>query len=452
MMFSGPKKFVVITLFTVVLIVLVNLVWWFNYSRTEELLEEQLSRRLGSIAQAGVTGIDSAMVADLLSGGFEGYAEASTLLENIREADSLSEMFVVDEFYNYLVTTSIESEETEESGSAYFLASLNGPYIDSLFYGETENVIVTPSYRAGALFLKSAFAPLYDGEGILVAVLGVEASVDYFDALTDLRSNLYLSTILSVIGGVLLGGLFLLLQQKINRTEQQLYLNQTQAYLGRMVAVVAHEVKNPLMIIRASGERLVKKTGAEEASFVVEEIDRLNEIVTGYLEFARGDQSLLASENSVEFDLSELLRGIARQIGEKYAPDLIKWTEFKLPEHMPISGYRRSLRQVIFNLLTNGADACRAASRRIELGITVSETGNRIRIVCTDTGSGIEKKEMARLFTPFYTSKQAGSGLGLYLSRRLVEEMNGKLTIHSNVGTGTEVTIELPKTVNKDGD
>jgi membrane-bound ClpP family serine protease len=82
-------------------------------------------------------------------------------------------------------------------------------------------------------------------------------------------------------------GLFLWGQRRINAAEEKLFLGETHAHLGRMVAVVAHELRNPLMIIRGSAERLVKKTDAPEAGYVVEEIDRLNQIVTGYLDFAR---------------------------------------------------------------------------------------------------------------------------------------------------------------------
>ncbi len=437
-MFSGSKKFVVITAFTVLLIAAVNLVWWFNYSRTEELLEKQLSRRLASIAQAGAASMEPELLEGLIVGDFDAYARSSRMLENLREADSLSELFVIDEDHAYLVTTLLEPEPS------YFLTAINGTYIDSLFFGLGEEVVVTESYRTGGLYLKSAFAPLFDREGYLMAVLGVEANVDYFEALDDLKENLYLSTLLSVIGGLLLGIVFLLLQQRINRAEQQLYLGQTQAYLGRMVAVVAHEVKNPLMIIRASGERLVKKTGAEEAGFVVEEIDRLNEIVSGYLDFARGDASLLSNETPVEYDLSELLREIARQIGEKYAPDPVKWSKFTLPDSIVIHGFRRSVRQVVFNLLTNGAEACLACSKPVTLGMVLTKDANRILLEIRDEGCGIDRKDLSRLFTPFLTTKQTGSGLGLYLSRRLVKEMGGKLNVSSAKGQGTNIMIELP--------
>ena len=437
-MFSGSRKLVVIALFTVILIALVNLVWWFNYSRTETLLEEQLSHRLASIAHAGGSALSAELIDSLQAGSFEAYAQTLDILEELQSADSLSELFILDEDYHYLATTALEADST------YFLAAINGPYIDSMFFDLNPGVVVTASYPVGGILLKSAFAPLYGREGYLVAVLGVEANVDYFDALADLRGNLYLSTILSVIGGILLGLVFLIYQQRINRAEQQLYLGQTQAYLGRMVAVVAHEVKNPLMIIRGSGERLLKKTGAEEAGFIVEETDRLNEIVSGYLDFVSGNKSLLAGETPADYDLTEMLRGVARQIGEKYGPEPIVWESFNLPESMPVYGFRRSLRQVIFNLLTNAADACREISTEIKIGLEAKVKDGRIRLRISDAGGGIDKKELARIFTPFYTTKRTGSGLGLYLSRKLIEEMGGRLQIRSEPGHGTEVQIELP--------
>ena len=305
-MFAGTRKFVTIALFTVLLIGLVNLAWWLHYHRTEQLLEQQLSRRLAAAARIGMMSLTPERVENLRLGDFETFMDISRLLEDVRSADSLSEMFVLDEDYHYLATTLLEPD------SLYFLAGLNGRYIDSLLFGLHDQVVVTPSYQTGQVYLKSAFVPLSGPEGYPVAVLGVEASVDYFDSLADLRRSLWYATVLSVTGGLLLGGFFLLLQQRINRAEQQLYLGQTQTFLGRMVAVVAHELKNPLMIIRASAERLVKKTGADEAEYIEEEVDRLNEIVTGYLEFARGDASLLQSESPVAFDLDHGLDGEMR--------------------------------------------------------------------------------------------------------------------------------------------
>ena len=438
-MVADTRKFVAIALFTVLLIGLVNLAWWLHYHRTEQLLEQQLSRRLAAAARVGTLALPSERVDSLLTGDIETYIHVAATLEDIRRTDSLAEMFVLDENHRYLVTTLVEVD------SVYLLADLNRRYVDSLLFGLTDQAVVTPSYQTGRVYLKSAFTALTGLEGYPVAVLGVEANVDYFDSLADLRRSLWYATVLSVVGGLLLGAVFLLLQHRINRAEQQLYLGQTQTFLGRMVAVVAHELKNPLMIIRGSAERLVKKTSAEEAAYIEDEVDRLNEIVTGYLEFARGDAALVESESPAPFDLAELLGSIREHIGGKYPDTEIIWGEVDAPGVLPMSGFRRSLRQVLFNLLANGVEACQAAGKPVRLDMVVADNRDRVKLALTDHGGGMSKSELRRVFTPFYTTKRTGSGIGLYLSRKLIEQMGGSIRIESSPGEWTKVVIELPK-------
>ena len=121
-MLTGTKKFVLIALFTGILIVLVNLAWWVYYQRTEQLLDSQLSRRLSAVAAAGAIMIDPLQVDFLLTGNLDTYAEVTALLAELQQTDSLAEMFILDENYRYLSTTTIEADST------YFLTSLNGQY------------------------------------------------------------------------------------------------------------------------------------------------------------------------------------------------------------------------------------------------------------------------------------------------------------------------------------
>jgi signal transduction histidine kinase len=427
------NRFLAALLFTVLLIVLVNLAWWLYYNRTEALLEHQLARRLSSIALTAEEGLPRTLVDSLLFGDIDAYDQVSVFLEKVRAANGVADLFIVDENYRYFANTSMEPD------SIYFLAGLNGRYIDSLFYTETHGSVVTPSY------LKSAFVPLVDPRGITIAVLGVEANVDYFESLTNLRHDIWYAAIISLLGGLALGLLFLALQRRLNRAEQNVFLGHTHAYLGRMVAVVAHEIRNPLMIIRASAERLAKKIPAEESQYIIEETDRLNEIVTGYLEFARAEGPFLAGEHPEPIDLAEFLGGVRKHLAETYRPEEIEWLDTSMPDGLSMTGYRRSLRQVLLNLLMNGAEACQAVSRPIAVGLTVADKGQRVEMTVRDKGQGIAKKEIKRLFTPFYTTKQKGSGLGLYLSQKIVAEMGGILKISSEPGIGTDVMISLPK-------
>lgn len=428
-----------IIIFTALLIGLVNVSWWYYYSRTRGLLDRELSRRLEAAAQLAAIQLDAGMVEGLLLGDVESYAGVTSVLEQVRAADSLSEVFVLDPAYRYQATTALEFD------SLYFLTALNGPIIDSLVYGVALAASSGPTYAIGGIYLKSAFAPLYGYDDIPVAVLGVEASVDYFDSLAELRMNLRYATALSILGGLVLGAFFVAVQRRINRTEQQLFLSQTHAHLGRMVAVVSHELKNPLMILRASAERLNKKSESEEAKYVVEEVDRLSGIVTGYLDFARSGDCLLAGEQPETFDLAELIGSSRKHLTERYAPEPVEWLGSVPTVDLTMVGFRRSLRQVLLNLLINGAEACLSAGRPIAVGIAVEPTEQRVRLNIIDRGPGIPRKELKRIFEPFYTTKQSGSGLGLYLTRRIVSEMGGTISISGRDGEGTEVIIDLPR-------
>lgn len=437
-MFGNTKRFVFIALFTLGLIVLVNLAWWFYYDRTETMLENQLSLRLLSLARTAALALSPETVEEMALGNLEAYDKIAVMLEEIRYADSLAEVFILDENYCYLFTTVLEPD------SVYFLKDLNGIYVDSLFFGLTAQALTTPAYRTGRLYLKSAFAPLFDPEGYLLAVLGVEANVDYFDDLKSLKNNLYYSSGLSILAGLFLGVVFLILQARLNQTEQKLFLGESHAFLGRMVAVVAHELKNPLMIIRASAERLSGKNPTAETAYIIEEVDRLDGIVTGYLDFARAGGKLLPTDQLETFDLGELLMGIKKHISDKYRDSHVEWTETEPSPALHLIGYRRSLRQVILNLLINGAEACLEAGRPVKLSLTAERTHDRVVIRIIDFGRGISRKEMKKLFSPFYTTKPSGSGLGLYLSRKIILEMGGKLEILSELERKTEVIIYLP--------
>ncbi len=442
-MLGSSKRYLAVALFTALLILLINVVWWTYYGRTEKLLERSLSRRLVTIAQSVSLAIDTRTLDGLLLGSGSASARVDGLLTRLREADSVGELFVLNDNYRIVATSNLEPD------SVYLLAELNGPYIDSILFRQATRAIATPSYKSGDLYLKSAYSPLLDSTGSVAAVLGVEASVDYFDSLSALKRDLYYATGLSIAGGIVLGLLFLLLQRGLNRAEQQLFLGETQRHLGRMVAVVAHEVRNPLMIIRASAERLAAKFKTDEAQYIVEETDRLNGIVSGYLEFARAEGSLLAGEQPEEFDLIELTQSIKKHFAQRYVSEQVEWLAFPEPASLLLRGYRRSLRQVLLNLMINGAEACTAGSKPIAVGLKIRDLGETVELVVIDHGPGISKKELKKLFTPFYTTKQTGSGLGLYLTRRLIKEMGGTLEIRSEPDHGTELMIQLPKRTGK---
>ena len=391
---SSSKRILAAVLLIALLLALVNVLWWGFYQRTESLLEQQLSRRLMAIAGTAAGAIPPDLTESLVRGDADAFGQVQSLVIRTRNADSLAEVFVINSRYRYQASTEIESD------TIYFLAALNGVYLDSLFFGSRETPVATATYQTGEIFLKTAFAPLFDADGNTVAVVGVEASVDYFDSLDELRANLWYSTTISTAGGIAFLLLFIFLQIRLNRTEQQLFSNQTHAWLGRMVAVVSHEVKNPLSIIRASAERLAKKGAGEESQFIMEEVDRLNGIVTGYLDFARSGEIRL-NESPTRCNIADLIGGVRSRTAEKYAGATIEWlSSGKIPATELIA-YPQALRQVLLNLLFNAVDSCHENNLPIRIGITMNDYPISIEIQVTDKGVGIDDRIQKKLFDPF---------------------------------------------------
>lgn len=444
-MLSGHKKLLLVAFFTVILIMIVNLVWWVFYTRTADLLDNQLGRRLTSVA----TTISHAITPDqaqlLAERDLDVYLEINDLLIEMCAADSLAELFILDENHRYLATSSLEAD------TVYLLSGINGRYIDTMFFSAQPNAMATPSYQTGDLYLKSAFAPLENYEQVVVGVLGVEANVDYFNALESLKQNVYYSSAVSILGGLIFGIIFLLLQRRLNIVEQSAFLNETHAHLGRMVAVVSHEIKNPLMIMRGSAERLKKKTDAPETEYIVEEIDRLDRIVSGYLDFAKGASGteanlsgFIAGHPVEVIRLSELFANLQRQLHDKFPQADLFWIGDLVSEELTIAGYRQPLRQLLLNLLINGVESCQLSDKPIRVGATASVNDGSATIKVIDEGMGMKKREIASCFEPFRTSKQTGSGLGLFLSKKIVEELGGTIHIESIENVRTEVIIYLP--------
>jgi signal transduction histidine kinase len=240
---------------------------------------------------------------------------------------------------------------------------------------------------------------------------------------------------------LLFGLFFFLVQRRIHAAEQSLFVSQAQANLGRMVAVVSHEIKNPLMIIRASAERLMKKLdGSTEAEFIIDETDRLNSILTGYLDFASGKRKV-----SIErINIVDLVRKLQEQFAPRLNQDGVKLSVTELSEKNPARADSAAVRQILINLILNGAEAAKSGDNgEVKLAVETSGAGVVIRV--EDNGPGIDPKVIKTLFEPFYTTKTTGSGLGLFLSRRLLNEMNGEIKVDSRPGGPTIFTVTLPK-------
>jgi signal transduction histidine kinase len=213
--------------------------------------------------------------------------------------------------------------------------------------------------------------------------------------------------------------------------------------LGRLSTVVAHEIRNPLMIIKSAARKLRRHESAEVvevATSIDEEVARLNGVVTGVLDFAR----------PIAFDIGPAdLAVVAANAAQaaRAADDDVAIELDTVPA--PITTDAERLRSVLINVLSNAQHATRARSATAErcstVHVRVRPAGDRRwRIEIVDQGVGISPEDLPRIFDPFFTTRRGGSGLGLAIARNIVEGLGGTMTAHSRVGEGTRIVIELP--------
>jgi signal transduction histidine kinase len=232
----------------------------------------------------------------------------------------------------------------------------------------------------------------------------------------------------------------------IERFQREATQRERLSSLGRLSTVVAHEIRNPLMIIK-SGLRILRREDVKPeqvrgvAGDIDEEIARLNRIVAEVLDFARPIKFDLAPT-----DLNALARDAVRAADAGGADGKIKLDlDSTIPE---LTTDAERLRQALVNIVGNAIQAVdsREPSSDGELIRlrTAKLTTRRVAITVSDRGRGIAPEDLPRVFDPFFTTRRTGTGIGLAISRNIIEGLGGRITVSSERNRGTEVRIELP--------
>lgn len=215
------------------------------------------------------------------------------------------------------------------------------------------------------------------------------------------------------------------------------------AALGRVAAGLAHEIRNPLGAMRGSIQVLKSGMPAESTQsglmdIVLRESDRLNDIITNFLLYARPRVS-----NFSEVDVREAIEDT--MILLEHAPDRLPTHELisVLPESpLPIHADPTQLKQIFWNLARNSIQAMRDGG---VFTVEASETENdRVRITFSDTGAGMSAEQVEKLFEPFVESTTGGTGLGLSIVYQIVRDHDGTINVRSLEGKGTTISVELP--------
>ena len=245
----------------------------------------------------------------------------------------------------------------------------------------------------------------------------------------------------------LLATTFRQMTASLDRSQREMAQRERLSSLGRLSAVVAHEVRNPLMIIKAAVRSLRRAQTPDVVESVSgsieEEVERLNRVVTDVLDFARPLRLNLAPAN-----LSGICRDAAAAATSGQAEVPVTLDAPSSLEGMRVTTDAERLRTVLTNVLANAQEAVREQAGEgpktpVRLQVRRGPKGEA-RLTIVDTGPGIAPVDLPRVFEPFYTTRRSGSGLGLAITRNIVEGLGGTIHVHSEVGRGTTVEILLP--------
>jgi len=285
-------------------------------------------------------------------------------------------------------------------------------------------------------------------------VLGVFELIQ--DLSQEYRSIVKLQYIIFALSILIMGLIFialLLIVRKAEKTIEQRAMEQREleaqlnhaerlAALGQMCAGVSHEIRNPLGIIRSTAELLESMPDSEEArknlsKVIIEESSRLNNIVTEFLDFARPMEPDLQ-----ECCLGEIIRKNLEFLKPEFEKENIKVRHNLNGRSFKIKADPELLYRSFLNIFLN---AVQAMTKGGTINVNVAEKRGRYVIDIEDTGCGISKENLNKIFNPFFSTKDKGSGLGASIVRNIIEGHRGSIHVESEEGVGTKVIINLPK-------
>jgi len=395
-------------------------------------LDDELARELQAITQSEVV---------LLA---RGRAVASSIPVEDAEVTTLSSLSqgslsIGEENYVFL-RRALSARESKEGFQAVLLRSTS------------ERLSFLRTFREG-LLLSALF-------GVLLAIVlsyavartvtrplaAITQTMREITTTGDLARKIELSGPLVDGDATVLARAFNRLTDSIVRFQRESASKEKLSALGRMSTVIAHEIRNPLMIIKASlrsfrRRELSAAEVREAADDIDHEVDRLNRIVGDVLDFARPIELELRPT-----DVNAVCRSAVEAVlvGEGSTA-----LELRLDPELPdvlTDGER--LRTALLNILANAREAvgAKANGESERSGITLetrrSDEG-KIVIVVRDQGVGIVPEDLSKIFEPYFTGKRTGTGLGLAITKNIVESLGGTVTAESRPSEGTEIRIEL---------
>lgn len=235
---------------------------------------------------------------------------------------------------------------------------------------------------------------------------------------------------------------------RLRELETQLHQVEKTAVVGRLAAAIAHEIRNPLNYINLTLDHLRSTYAPEDpakretferlADELKSEVQRINRHITDFLKYSR-PSALDLQPLDLRVQAEDALRVITGQAAENGIGTTLE-QQGKLP---PVIADRDALRSVFTNLLINSLEAIDGEGGSIGVKLSV-EAADRVRVEISDTGRGIAPEDIAKIFEPYYSTKETGTGLGLAIVKKAIDDHGGSISVSSKEGSGTTFTIVLP--------
>lgn len=413
---------------------------WYFYAQARDHLDDTLGLRLQNVAVTAAATVpgDSLLTWLLTEDEPVDVTLLTGTLKRVEVDNSLSKIVV----YHFDRTVLLDTSRILTTGETDPFLGLDLPAVEQALVG-------VPSYsdlqEVSGSFLKAGYAPIFDAYSDVGGFVGVVGSAEFFDTLTRLRRTLFLVGVVTVIFVLLASAAYLGYARRLAMARAALARSETLSAMGRMAAGIAHEIRNPLGIIKNTAQLLREDLAdmdgdvdRELLDFIPEEVDRLNETLTGYLDFAKD-----APPRMQDTDLS---RVVSRTI-KVMRPDFEHARVEVLDNLQDVGQLRaqvdpRRMQQVFMNLFLNSIQAMPHGGR---LQIELDGSSQELRACVRDTGVGVEATAAAHVFDPFVTTKDKGSGLGLSVVQKIVQDHGGTIQMESKPGEGAVVTMVLPR-------
>ncbi len=399
------------------------------YRRARGHLDSQLGERLRAIATAVAHEVEDAGPDSLTAGTIDPVLYDQLLIA--RDDHQLSNIVIISAAGNTAIDLAGYSEPGDEN-----------PFIQldvaAVALARAGVAAYTSLYRTGDVYLKSAYAPVHGMTGTIIGVVGVEAGASFFAQLRELRDLIVLISLGNASVVILLGFLFYRRTRSLERAREAMIETDNLATLGRMVATIAHEIRNPLSIIRASAQRVQRRHAIDDEAltYIVDEVDGLDRVLTGYLQFAKSQPAAF-----VPLEVGRILRRALLAVENQAKAGNIE-VRVQDAGALTLHGDERRVRQAVLNVLLNALEVTPQGGR---IGIDVGHDAGHVTISVSDSGPGIDPAILKDVTRPFFTTRVDGSGLGLSVVQSVMEEHGGSLRIERADSGGARIVLSFPR-------